>query len=124
MRAAHALILLKEGPRVVTSESVTIKRSTGTTRSVVRRKFNITRYAAAAALGLIVAGTAAVGLQWWLGGRFIESTDNAYIESDISMISPRIAGYVKEVQVAENQEVRRSGIPSFYTLLCLRNSSA
>ena len=53
MRAAHALLLLEEDPRIVTSESVTIERSTGPTRSIVRHKFNTTRYAAAAALGLL-----------------------------------------------------------------------
>ena len=110
MRAAHALLLLEEDPRIVTLESVTIERSIGPTRSIVRHKFNTAQYAAAAALGLVVAGIGAVGLQWWLGSRFIEATDNAYVESDISMISPQIAGYVKEVRVAENQEVRRGDV--------------
>ena len=96
--------------RIVTSESVTIKRSTGPPRGIVRHKFNTAQYAAAAALGLVVAGTGAVGLQWWLGSRIIEATDNAYVESDISIISPQIAGYVKEVRVAENQEVRRGDV--------------
>ena len=93
MQAAHALLLLEEDPRIVTSESVTVERLTSPKRSIVRHKFNIAQYAAAAALGLVVAGTGAVGLQWWLGSRFIEATDNAYVESDISMISPQIAGF-------------------------------
>ena len=58
--------------RIVISELVTIERSTGPTRGIVRHKFNTAQYAAAAALGLVVAGTGAVGLQWWLGSRFIE----------------------------------------------------
>src|SRR4051812_50197246 len=52
-----------------------------------------------------VAGGAYGGWEWWTVGRFFETTDNAYIHSDISIISPKIAGYVSEIRVAENQEV-------------------
>ncbi len=56
---------------------------------------------AAAALG----GAGYGGWHWWTEGRFIESTDNAYVQSDISVVSPKVAGYVREVRVAENQQV-------------------
>jgi membrane fusion protein, multidrug efflux system len=52
-----------------------------------------------------VAGGAYGGWEWWTVGRFFETTDNAYVHSDISIISPKIAGYVAEIRVAENQEV-------------------
>ena len=52
-----------------------------------------------------VAGGAYGGWEWWTVGRFFESTDNAYVHSDISIVSPKIAGYVAEIRVAENQEV-------------------
>ena len=46
------------------------------------------------------------GLQWWRDWRFQQSTDDAYVESDISLISPKIEGYIKEVRVEDNQHVK------------------
>jgi membrane fusion protein (multidrug efflux system) len=46
------------------------------------------------------------GLQWWRVWRFQQSTDDAYVESDISLISPKIEGYIKQVGVEENQRVK------------------
>ena len=45
------------------------------------------------------------GWQWWRVWRFQQSTDDAYVASDISLISPKIEGYIKEVRVADNQHV-------------------
>ena len=42
---------------------------------------------------------------WWNVLRFRQSTDDAYIQSDVSVISPKIEGYLKKVRVADNQEV-------------------
>src|SRR5579862_7252180 len=53
---------------------------------------------------LLVAGVYG-GLQWWRVWRFQQSTDDAYVQSDISLISPKIEGYIKEVRVADNQHV-------------------
>ncbi len=46
------------------------------------------------------------GLQWWRVWRFQQSTDDAYVESDISLISPKIEGYIKDVEVEDNQHVK------------------
>src|SRR5580692_1628378 len=48
---------------------------------------------------------AAFGGYWWVKGRYIQSTDDAYLQSDISIIAPKVAGYVKRIQVVENQHV-------------------
>jgi membrane fusion protein (multidrug efflux system) len=45
------------------------------------------------------------GWYWWNMLRFLQSTDDAYVQSDITLISPKVEGYIKEVQVADNQEV-------------------
>ena len=55
--------------------------------------------ATALALG---AGT---GWYWWTEWRFVQSTDDAYVQSDTTVISPKVEGYIKEVQVGENQQV-------------------
>ena len=56
---------------------------------------------AAAALG--VGGW--FGWHWWRDGRFQVSTDNAYVEADAAVMAPKIAGYVREVRVVDNQLV-------------------
>ncbi len=57
----------------------------------------------AAALGL--AG-ARYGYEWWTVGRFIESTDDAYVGGNVTTISPHVAGFVSEILVTDNQYVR------------------
>jgi membrane fusion protein (multidrug efflux system) len=67
-----------------------------------RRRPLLLLIAAAAA----IAG-AAYGLHWWQVGRFIESTDDAYLKADGVTAAPKVGGYVTEVYVAANQRVRR-----------------
>src|ERR1700722_6572001 len=45
------------------------------------------------------------GERWWRDWRFQQSTDDAYVASDISLISPKIEGYIKQVGVEDNQHV-------------------
>lgn len=45
------------------------------------------------------------GWFWWEAARTSEATDNAYVQGDITAISPKVAGYVAEVLVADNQVV-------------------
>jgi membrane fusion protein (multidrug efflux system) len=42
---------------------------------------------------------------YWTVGRFLESTNNAYLRADAVVISPKVSGYVKEVLVGDNQTV-------------------
>jgi membrane fusion protein, multidrug efflux system len=58
-------------------------------------------------LGLAALVGAAVWLgNWWLVGRFIESTDDAYLQADSVTIAPKVSGYVTDVYVADNQAVK------------------
>ena len=54
---------------------------------------------------LLVAG-AIWGVRWWTVGRFIESTDDAYLQADSVTIAPKVSGYVAEVYVVDNQTVK------------------
>lgn len=56
-------------------------------------------------LALLVVG-GWYGYQWWTHGRFMISTDDAYIEGDIASISPKVSGYVEAVNVVANQVVK------------------
>ena len=57
-------------------------------------------------LALVVAGGGLGGWYWWTIGRFIETTDDAYVHSDTAVISPEIEGYVHAVRVVDNQAVK------------------
>jgi membrane fusion protein, multidrug efflux system len=50
------------------------------------------------------------GWQWWHVWRYEQSTDDAYIQSDISVISPKIEGYIKDVRVQDNQQVKAGDV--------------
>ena len=43
---------------------------------------------------------------WFVEGRFLVSTDDAYVGADASVIAAKIAGHIVEVPVADNQKVR------------------
>ncbi|MFP3273015.1 MAG: biotin/lipoyl-binding protein, partial [Paraburkholderia sp.] len=58
---------------------------------------------AAGLLALLAA--AAWGVRWWMVGRFIQSTDDAYLQADSMTVAPKISGYIAEVLVGDNQTV-------------------
>lgn len=64
-------------------------------------------------LGLLVAIFAGGGygaFYWFTEGRYFESTDNAYVQADNSSVSPRVQGYVREVEVNDNQRVKQGEV--------------
>ncbi len=63
------------------------------------------RIALGAVAIVALAGLAWFGSQWWTHGRFMVDTDDAYVASDITLISSRVQGYVAAVEVQENQRV-------------------
>jgi membrane fusion protein (multidrug efflux system) len=62
--------------------------------------------------GLMLLGTAAVGAglwfgaDWWFNGRFIVSTDDAYVGAEMATISAKLAANIASVSVVQNQEVK------------------
>src|ERR1700676_3077002 len=56
-------------------------------------------------LFIALALGAGTGWYWWTSWRFQQSTDDAYVQSDITVISPKVEGYIREVRVEENQQV-------------------
>jgi membrane fusion protein (multidrug efflux system) len=53
---------------------------------------------------LLVAASVA-GVQWWTRGRFVQSTDDAYLRADDVTVAPKVSGYVDQVFVTDNQTV-------------------
>src|SRR5919112_593703 len=56
-------------------------------------------------IAILAALGGAAGWYWWTEWRFIESTDDAYVHADTSVISPKIDGYVRQVRIRDNQPV-------------------
>jgi len=71
--------------------------------AVRRTLLAIVALAALAALGWF-------GVDWWRNGRFLESTDDAYLASDAVAVAPRVAGQVAEVLVGDNQRVEAGAL--------------
>ncbi len=64
-------------------------------------------------IGRIALGVAAVGLVYGIyafidyrnNGQYIQSTDDAYVKADGVAVSSKLAGYVRQIGVADNQQV-------------------
>ncbi|MBZ9723982.1 HlyD family secretion protein [Mesorhizobium sp. CO1-1-11] len=54
----------------------------------------------------LLSGGAWYGYDYWTTGRFMISTDDAYVQADMAFVSPKISGYVDQVLVSENQQVK------------------
>jgi len=59
---------------------------------------------------LVLVGAGWYGYEWWTNGRFLVSTDDAYIEGDIATIQPKVTGYVAKVDVVANQQVKAGDV--------------
>ena len=64
------------------------------------------RAALALALALGVAAAADFGYGYLTTGRYLESTDDAYVKADSTIISPKVSGYIAQVLVGDNQPVK------------------
>jgi membrane fusion protein, multidrug efflux system len=59
---------------------------------------------------IVVAALATFGHQWWTVGRFTESTDDAYVGGDITVIAPKVSGFIARVAVSDNQIVHAGDV--------------
>jgi membrane fusion protein, multidrug efflux system len=60
----------------------------------------------ALAFALGVAGAADLGYGYLTTGRYLETTDDAYVKADSTIIAPKVSGYISEVLVADNEPVK------------------
>jgi membrane fusion protein (multidrug efflux system) len=70
-----------------------------------RQKRNIRMALMAAGAVVLVAAAGFYGQSWWTSGRFMVSTDDAYLQADSVAISPEVAGYIAAVPVQDNEQV-------------------
>ncbi len=59
----------------------------------------------AAALAVLAAG-GWYGYDWWIDGRFMVETDDAYVGADMATMAPKVSGYVASVPAQQNMRVK------------------
>ncbi|WP_349961461.1 HlyD family secretion protein [Rhizobium sp. ZPR3] len=89
-----------EAPLGVAAEAPVAATTPKAGRKLIKRGVLIAALLAGVALG------ADFGYRYWTVGRFIESTDDAYVKADYTTIAPKVAGYIKDVLVNDNDKVK------------------
>jgi membrane fusion protein, multidrug efflux system len=87
--AREAILSPPQGPAIRTSKRLPLKR-----------------LALAGAALAIMAGGTWYGHDWWTTGRFIESTDDAYVGGNVTSLAPHVSGFITDVLVNDNQHVQ------------------
>lgn len=83
-----------------TTDKISLKLS----RQAIKRA----ALALALALGVAVAGD--FGYDYLTTGRYLESTDDAYVKADSTIIAPKVSGYIAQVRVGDNEKVKAGQI--------------
>jgi membrane fusion protein (multidrug efflux system) len=80
-------------------------------QTATKKKGSLGRRLVLAAVVLAAIGAGSwFGHEWWTNGRFMISTDDAYIAGDITNIAPKVMGYVARVNVTANQQVKAGDV--------------
>ena len=79
-------------------------------KTLLPSRLPIKRVAGAMALMLAVATAADFGYGYLTTGRYLETTDDAYVKADSTIIAPKVSGYLNEVLVGDNQPVKAGQI--------------
>jgi membrane fusion protein, multidrug efflux system len=82
------------------------KPTRGTATKVRSNWWSLKRFLIGAAALVFLAAAAAYGVYYWTTARFLVSTDDAYVEAHSVLTSPKVAGYISEVPVEDNQAVK------------------
>jgi len=64
----------------------------------------------AAVVLAVLAGGAYYGHYWWITGRFLVSTDDAYVGAHRATLSPKVAGYISGIDVTDNAHVKAGDV--------------
>ncbi len=59
--------------------------------------------------GIILVG-AIIGALWWLNTRNYETTEDSFLEGNISQVSPKISARIAKINVKENQLVKKGDL--------------
>jgi membrane fusion protein, multidrug efflux system len=68
------------------------------------------KVALALALIVSIAVAADYGHRYWTTGRFLVSTEDAYVDAHSSLIAPKVSGYIAAVPVTDNEPVKKGQV--------------
>jgi membrane fusion protein (multidrug efflux system) len=97
-------------PRVALADADTTQtnpKNRGTDLLPVKnpRRFSLKQVALVVVILAVGVGAGKFAHDWWTIGRFMESTDDAYIGGDVTVIAPKVAGFIAQLAVGDNQAV-------------------
>ena len=74
--------------------------------AIIRRSPRLKRFVASVLLLVPLAFGGTLGYDWLIRGQFFITTNDAYVRSELTIISPKVAGYAVTVAVLENAHVK------------------
>ena len=89
----------EQATEIASNNEAVRSAKTAARRSLVRKGALLLALLAGTALG----GT--YGHDYWTTGRYLEATDDAYVKADYTTIAPKVAGYIADVLVQDNEHV-------------------
>ncbi|WP_439408331.1 HlyD family secretion protein [Bradyrhizobium sp. DASA03076] len=98
---------MSEMPRTETFQQATeITRGYAKAPATIAARKMVRRAALTLALIAGAATMAYYGHDYWTTGRYLETTDDAYVKADSTIIAPKVSGYIAKVLVGDNEKVR------------------
>jgi membrane fusion protein, multidrug efflux system len=88
------------------SQSDFVDRVDAVSAGVRHGRWSLRRLVIALAAGLLLVVAGLYGDYWWNTGRFLVTTDDAYVDAHSALIAPQVSGYIIAVPVNDNQRVQ------------------
>ncbi|MEA2793038.1 MAG: rane fusion protein multidrug efflux system [Bradyrhizobium sp.] len=70
------------------------------------KRFNFRKMLVAGAAVAVLSGAVWYGWDYWTVGRYLVSTDDAYVKADNTTVAPKVSGYLHQVLVGDNERVK------------------
>lgn len=74
------------------------------------RKTRLLMAATVAVTTAILGAGGYYGHYWWTSGRFLVSTDDAYVGAKYATLSPKVSGYISDITVEDNAQVKAGDV--------------
>lgn len=84
--------------------TISIKQTRGQALQVL--KATAKRLAIGASVALVGTSVSWYGWYWFTQGRYIQSTDDAYVGGEVTTLASKVPGFVQTVAVTDNQQVK------------------
>ena len=99
-----------EAPRAASKAAVPPSAPPDAAAPPLAKKRSRKKLVLAGLLCAAVAGGGYQGWQYWTVGRFFVSTDDAYVQADISVLAAKVSGYLEAVPVVNGQSVKTGDV--------------